>query len=214
MKTMDLLIGIIEDDHNLRDNIERFFSLYPEIKIIFSVNSIEKFLRENKSISQEPSLIFIDIGLPGISGIEGIGIIRKSYPNSHIVMISGTCNEETVWQAVSAGANGYLLKPLSLKKIIEQIDIIKNNGALISPEVASMLFSRIAQKTKEKEAIIEGVLTKRELDVVDYLLKGQSYKEIADKLFISYSTVNDHIKKIYSKLEINSKGELLALFIN
>ncbi|MDR6563468.1 DNA-binding NarL/FixJ family response regulator [Arcicella sp. BE140] len=211
---MDLLIGIIEDDHNLRDNIERFFSLYPEIKIIFSVNSIEKFLRENKSISQEPSLIFIDIGLPGISGIEGIGIIRKSYPNSHIVMISGTCNEETVWQAVSAGANGYLLKPLSLKKIIEQIDIIKNNGALISPEVASMLFSRIAQKTKEKEAIIEGVLTKRELDVVDYLLKGQSYKEIADKLFISYSTVNDHIKKIYSKLEINSKGELLALFIN
>lgn len=211
---MDLLIGIIEDDHNLRDNIERFFSLYPEIKIIFSVNSIEKFLRENKSISREPSLIFIDIGLPGISGIEGIGVIRKSYPNSHIVMISGTCNEETVWQAVSAGANGYLLKPLSLKKIIEQIDIIKNNGALISPEVASMLFSRIAQKTKEKEAIIEGVLTKRELDVVDYLLKGQSYKEIADKLFISYSTVNDHIKKIYSKLEINSKGELLALFIN
>ncbi|MEA5259134.1 response regulator transcription factor [Arcicella aquatica] len=211
---MDLLIGIIEDDHNLRDNIERFFSLYPEIKIIFSVNSIEKFLRENKSISQEPSLIFIDIGLPGISGIEGIGIIRKSYPNSHIVMISGTCNEETVWQAVSAGANGYLLKPLSLKKIIKQIDIIKNNGALISPEVASMLFSRIAHKTKEKETIIEGVLTKRELEVVDYLLKGQSYKEIADKLFISYSTVNDHIKKIYSKLEINSKGELLALFIN
>ncbi len=211
---MDLLIGIIEDDHNLRDNIEKFFSLYTDIKIVFSVNSIEKFLGENKSLTQEPYLIFIDIGLPGISGIEGISMIRKTYPNAHIVMISGTCNEDSVWEAVSAGANGYLLKPLSLKKIIDQIDIIKNNGALISPEVASMLFSKIAQKTKEKEAKIEGVLTKRELDVVDYLLKGQSYKEIANQLFISYSTVNDHIKKIYAKLEINSKGELLALFIN
>ncbi|MEA5403297.1 response regulator transcription factor [Arcicella sp. DC2W] len=211
---MDLLIGIIEDDHNLRDNIEKFFSLYPDIKIVFSVNSIEKFFIENKSLTQEPYLIFIDIGLPGISGIEGISLIRKTYPNAHIVMISGTCNEDSVWEAVSVGANGYLLKPLSLKKIIDQIDIIKNNGALISPEVASMLFSKIAQKTKEKEAKIEGVLTKRELDVVDYLLKGQSYKEIANQLFISYSTVNDHIKKIYAKLEINSKGELLALFIN
>lgn len=211
---MDLLIGIIEDDHNLRDNIEKFFSLYTDITIVFSVNSIEKFLSENKSLTQEPYLIFIDIGLPGISGIEGISLIRKTYPNAHIVMISGTCNEDSVWEAVSAGANGYLLKPLSLKKIIDQIDIIKNNGALISPEVASMLFSKIAQKTKEKEAKIEGVLTKRELDVVDYLLKGQSYKEIANQLFISYSTVNDHIKKIYAKLEINSKGELLALFIN
>lgn len=211
---MDLLIGIIEDDHNLRDNIEKFFSLYTDITIVFSVNSIEKFLSENKSLTQEPYLIFIDIGLPGISGIEGISLIRKTYPNAHIVMISGTCNEDSAWEAVSAGANGYLLKPLSLKKIIEQIDIIKNNGALISPEVASMLFSKIAQKTKEKEAKIEGVLTKRELDVVDYLLKGQSYKEIANQLFISYSTVNDHIKKIYAKLEINSKGELLALFIN
>lgn len=211
---MDLLIGIIEDDHNLRDNIEKFFSLYTDITIVFSVNSIEKFLSENKSLTQEPYLIFIDIGLPGISGIEGISMIRKTYPNAHIVMISGTCNEDSVWEAVSAGANGYLLKPLSLKKIIEQIDIIKNNGALISPEVASMLFSKIAQKTKEKEAKIEGILTKRELDVVDYLLKGQSYKEIANQLFISYSTVNDHIKKIYAKLEINSKGELLALFIN
>lgn len=211
---MDLLIGIIEDDHNLRDNIEKFFSLYTDIKIVFSVNSIEKFLAIDKSMIQEPYLVFIDIGLPGISGIEGISIIRKTYPNAHIVMISGTCNEDSVWEAVSAGANGYLLKPLSLKKIIDQIDIIKNNGALISPEVASMLFSKIAQKSKEKEAKIEGILTKRELDVVDYLLKGQSYKEIASQLFISYSTVNDHIKKIYAKLDINSKGELLALFIN
>ncbi len=211
---MDLLIGIIEDDHNLRDNIEKFFSLYTDIKIVFSVNSIEKFLAIDKSMIQEPYLVFIDIGLPGISGIVGISIIRKTYSNAHIVMISGTCNEDSVWEAVSAGANGYLLKPLSLKKIIDQIDIIKNNGALISPEVASMLFSKIAQKSKEKEAKIEGILTKRELDVVDYLLKGQSYKEIASQLFISYSTVNDHIKKIYAKLEINSKGELLALFIN
>ena len=134
--------------------------------------------------------------------------------NTHIVMISGTCNEESIWEAIKAGANGYLLKPLSLKKLVEQIDIIKNNGALISPEIASMLFSKISQQPQEKKINAEEILTKRELDVMDYLLKGLSYKEIAEKLYISYTTVNDHIKKIYHKLGINSKGELLALFIH
>ena len=211
---MDLLIGIIEDDRNLRDNVEHFFSIYDDMKIIFSVNSIENFLSESPSFRQAPYLIFIDIGLPGISGIDGISIIRKTYPNTHIVMISGSCDEDSIWKAVTAGANGYLLKPLSLKKLVKQIDIIKNNGALISPKIASMLFSKISQTTKVKEQKLETMLSKRELDVVDYLLKGKSYKEIATQLFISYSTVNDHIKKIYSKLDINSKGELLALFIN
>lgn len=211
---MDLLIGIIEDDSNLRDNVEHFFSIYEDMKIAFSVNSIEKFLSVSPQLSQPPYLIFIDNGLPGISGIDGISIIRKTYPNAHIVMISGSCDEESIWKAVTAGANGYLLKPLSLKKLVKQIDIIKNNGALISPEIASMLFSKISQKTKVKEQRLDTRLSKREKDVVDYLLKGKSYKEIASQLFISYSTVNDHIKKIYSKLDINSKGELLALFIN
>ncbi len=211
---MEILIGLIEDDAMLRENIETFFGMSPEIRVGFSVSSIEQLLNDKKNFVQEPYLVFIDIGLPGISGIEGISIIRKAFPNTHLVMISGSCSEELIWQAVKAGANGYLLKPLSLKKLLEQIEIVRNNGALISPEVASMLFAKISQQPPEKKIPTEDLLTKREHDVMDYLLKGLSYKEIANILSISYSTVNDHVKKIYTKLGINSKGELLALFIH
>jgi len=207
-------IGIIEDGSILRENIETFFSIYPDIEVNISASSIESFLTQSLQVNQEPYIVFIDVGLPGISGIEGISKVRERFQNTHIVMISGTCNEESIWEAVKAGANGYLLKPLSLKRLVEQIDIIKNNGALISPEVASMLFSKINQKPPERKVKAEELLSRRELDVMDYLLKGMSYKEIADKLYISYTTVNDHVKKIYHKLGINSKGELLALFIN
>ena len=207
-------IAIIEDDLILRENIEIFFSMYPDIEVSISACSIERFLEQSQTVSSEPYIVFIDVGLPGISGIEGISKVRRQFNNTHIVMISGTCNEESIWEAIKAGANGYLLKPISLKKLVEQIDIIKNNGALISPEIASMLFSKISQQPQEKKINAEELLTKRELDVMNYLLKGLSYKEIAEKLYISYTTVNDHVKKIYHKLGINSKGELLALFIH
>lgn len=204
----ETLIGLIEDDSLLRENIETYFAMSTDIRLVFLVSSVEDLLGDK--VISEPYIIFIDIGLPGISGIEGISIIRKRFPNTHLVMISGACSEELIWQAIKAGANGYLLKPLSLKELVKKIDIIKNNGALISPEVASMLFSRISNIKNQTETL----LTKREHDVMNYLLKGLSYKEIASILSISYTTVNDHVKKIYTKLNINSKGELLALFIN
>ena len=204
----ETLIGLIEDDSLLRENIETYFAMSTDIRLVFSVSSVEDLLGDK--VISEPYIIFIDIGLPGISGIERISIIRKRFPNTHLVMISGAGSEELIWQAIKAGANGYLLKPLSLKELVKKIDIIKNNGALISPEVASMLFSRISNIKNQTETL----LTKREHDVMNYLLKGLSYKEIASILSISYTTVNDHVKKIYTKLNINSKGELLALFIN
>ncbi len=211
---MGIKIGIIEDDLILRKNIEAFFSITRDMGISFSVNSIESFLEVSQSLESGSYLVLVDIGLPGVSGIEGISVVRKTIPDAHIIMISGSSSEESIWQSVKAGANGYLLKPLSLDKLAEQIEIVKNNGALISPEVASILFSKISNTDDDRVSSLRKRLTKRELEVVDNLLKGLSYKDIASLLFISYSTVNDHIKKIYSKLEINSKGELLALFIN
>lgn len=211
---MGIKIGIIEDDLILRKNIEAFFSITRDMEISFSVNSIESFLAQSQSLEGGSYLVLVDIGLPGVSGIEGISVVRKTIPDAHIIMISGSSSEESIWQSVKAGANGYLLKPLSLDKLAEQIEIVKNNGALISPEVASILFSKISNTEDDRVSSLRKRLTKRELEVVDNLLKGLSYKDIANLLFISYSTVNDHIKKIYSKLEINSKGELLALFIN
>lgn len=209
---MKIPLGIIEDDIVLRESIESFFSAYAQIEIVFSLSSIENFLYNEKRIKKAPNIVLIDITLAGLSGIEGISIIRSFYPTTNIIIISGVCNENSVWKAVMAGANGYLKKPFSLKTIIDKIELLTNSGTLISQEVGEVLYSFLSNKKKDRQIAIFGLLTKREIEVVNLLLLGFSYKKIADSLNVSYYTVNAHIKNIYGKLKINSKDELIILF--
>ena len=121
-----ITVGLIEDDPKLRLNFETFFKLDKEVDVVFSYSSIEQFLANKNSITYDPFIVFLDIGLPGISGLEGVSIINKQYKETHLVILSGNNDEEVIWQAISKGANGYLLKPVSLQEIKKQIE--KNNN--------------------------------------------------------------------------------------
>ena len=204
-------VGIIEDEPKLRMNFETYFSLDNEVDLVFSFNSIEQFISKHDQIKTIPFIVFVDIGLPGISGIEGVEIISKYYPEAHIVILSGNTDTDIIWRAISKGANGYLLKPVSFKEIKKQIEIVKNGGALISPEIAQVLIGRVNNIGKEKRTSYESdKLTVRENEVLKQLISGLAYKEIANVLGISVTTVNDHIKNIYNKLQVNSKAELIS----
>lgn len=201
-------IGIIEDDRFLRRNIEECIGMVNDVNLCFSFNSMEAFLEQINSL-EEPFLVFIDLGLPGISGLEGITYIRKLWAETHIVVITGNDDENTIFDCIQRGANGYLLKPFKIKDLFDNIEIIRNGGALITPQVALKLFSKI-HKPKDTFVDITSSLTARERDVVNELLKGLTYKEISFALGISTTTVNDHIKNVYIKLDVRSKSELLA----
>ena len=121
-------VGLIEDDPQLRLNFETYFSLDTEVDIVFTFSSIEQFISKQNQIKTDPFLVFIDIGLPGISGVEGVGIISKYYPNAHLVILSGNTDNDIIWQSIAKGASGYLLKPVSFKEIKKQIEIVKNGG--------------------------------------------------------------------------------------
>ena len=208
-------VGLIEDDPQLRLNFETYFSLDTEVDIVFTFSSIEQFISKQNQIKTDPFLVFIDIGLPGISGVEGVGIISKYYPNAHLVILSGNTDNDIIWQSIAKGASGYLLKPVSFKEIKKQIEIVKNGGALISTEIAQVLIGKVNKLGKEKRSSYENdKLTVRENEVLAQLVNGLAYKEIANVLGISVTTVNDHIKNIYNKLNVNSKAELISKILS
>jgi len=202
-----ITIGIIEDDPNLRHNLEVFIHTQKDTLLSFSLNSVEQFL-DRKVDYEEPFIVFCDLGLPGISGKEGITFIRQLWQETYVVVITGTDDEETIYDCIERGANGYVVKPFKIQELINQIDIIRNGGALMSPQVALKLFKQIQKQTVALETSNYG-FTPREKQVVDELLKGLSYKEIASVLGISSTTVNDHLKNVYPKMGVRTKAELM-----
>jgi DNA-binding NarL/FixJ family response regulator len=205
-----ITVGIIEDDHSLRKSMEEFISSEMKMQMLFSCNSIERWLSFFEKDPQEPFVLFLDIGLPGISGLKAISVIKKEYPTTNLIVISGDSSTESVWEAVTNGANGYLLKPFSLKEIRQHIDIIRVGGAALSPTIAEKLIKQISTGEKPNQGKTKELLTKRESEVMEQLIKGLSYKEVSQILKISTATVNDHIKNIYNKMGVNSKSELIV----
>jgi DNA-binding NarL/FixJ family response regulator len=202
-------IGIIEDDAALRKNLEYLFHLTNEFKVVFSISNIEKILANLDT--ETPSFIFLDINLPGISGLDGLSVLKKKYPESNIILISGESENDIIWKGLSNGAKGYLIKPISFETIKEQIEIIQKGGAFMTPEVAKKLLDKVNTVTEQKPSSQKIIgLTKKENEVVQQIIKGLSYKEVSIMLSISYSTVNDHLKNIYKKMNVNSKSELIC----
>lgn len=203
-----ITVGIIEDDRSLRRNLETFIGMEKDLGITFSCNSMEDFLEKRQALS-EPFIVFIDLGLPGISGLEGITFIREKWADVHVVVITGNDDDTVILDCIQRGANGYLLKPFKIAELRKNIDIIRSGGALITPDVALKLFRKM-HKPQERFEDNAANLTTREKEVVNELLKGLTYKEIAIALGISPTTVNDHLKNVYFKMGVRTKSELIA----
>lgn len=151
----------------------------------------------------------MDIQLPGMSGIEGIGIIKDKYPEIDIIMLTVYHDSHKIFDSLCAGASGYLLKHTSLPEIKESILNLLNGGAPMSPQIARKVINHF-QEQEPRKSNVESSLTPREHDIVNGLVDGLSYKMIADRYDISIDTVRAHIRNIYKKLHVNSKAEVIA----
>lgn len=200
-------IGIIEDQPLVLDNLTAFFEQIPVFELVFSANSIEEFQKEAR-FSFPIDVLILDIGLPGISGIEGIPLIRAMDATIDIVMLSAYEDSERIFKALQAGAVGYISKKSSLIQIKDAIEIIARGGSYMSPSIARKVIGFFAPTAKKKS--VDQGLTNRQNQIVEGLADGLSYKLIADKYGISIETVRDHIKKIYKKLGVNSKTEVIT----
>ncbi|HMS64673.1 MAG TPA: response regulator transcription factor [Ignavibacteria bacterium] len=194
-------ISIVEDDKLIREALRDFINEEDRLKCIGSYPDCESALDDlNKN---RPDVMLMDIELPGMSGIEGVKKIKEKFPKIDIIMLTVHEDLSLVFQALSAGACGYLDKSSTEEKIIESIKEIYDGGAPMSYKIAKLVVSSFQKKTETE-------LTPREMDVLNLLCDGHSYKEIAYKLFISVGTIRHHIKSIYFKLHVHSKSEAVA----
>ncbi len=202
----DINLAIIEDDAVIKESLESYLGAHPAIQIQLAASSVEDFLEAIKSMAPPKiDLLLLDIGLPGMTGVEGIRHIRKSYPDIDIVMLTTYEEDDMVFKALCAGACSYITKRTPLVKIQEAVFTIYRGGSYMSPAIAR----KVAQYFMPKKKKEEDILTPRQKQIVEGLVDGLSYKMIADKLSISLDTVRDHIKRIYRSLEVNSKAEVI-----
>ena len=150
----------------------------------------------------------MDIAMPGADGIYGVGEIKKHFPAIRIIMQTVFEDEEKIFGSLQAGAEGYILKDAPAEKITQCIEEVYQGGAFMTPSVALRVMKFFNQAT---DPAPDYNLTQKEKQVLSLLAEGNSYKMVADKLGISYFTVNSHIKKIYNKLHVHSLGEAVSL---
>ncbi len=196
-----ITVSIVEDDKLIREALKDMLNEAEGFECIGSYPDCESAIEDLKK--NKPYVMLMDIELPGMSGIEGVKIIKDRYPKIDIIMLTVHEDLSLVFKALTAGACGYLDKSASEEKILDSIKEIYGGGAPMSYKIAKLVVSSF-QKRSESE------LTEREHDVLNLLCNGDSYKEIAYKLFISVGTVRHHIKNIYYKLHVHSKSEAVA----
>ncbi|MCI4651063.1 response regulator transcription factor [Phaeodactylibacter sp.] len=211
MKNINL--GIIEDEPILRKNIDQFFSNLPGFELQGSAASVEAFV-ESVAAATPLDILLLDISLPGgMSGLEGITLLKERYQTVDIIMWSSFEDPDKIFRALQAGADSYLIKRESLTTIRDAIQTVANGGAFMSPSIARKVIDHFATQ-RQSQSKATPILTDRQLQIVDGLVSGLSYKMVGAELGISVETVRDHIKKIYKRLHVNSKAEVIRKRMN
>lgn len=200
-------LAIVEDDVEFSELLRDYLltdSTFTEIQLFESVENFLIPIEEGYC----PHVVLQDINLNGMSGIEAISIYKKKIPQSKVLMNSVLQDSDSVFSAICAGALGYIEKGNSMEKVKEAIITLHQGGSPMSPSIARHVINFFNPAKKFEED-----LSPRELEIVQGILDGLSYKMIAEKHFVSLDTVRTHISRIYRKLHINSKGELIAIYL-
>lgn len=196
-------VAIVEDQERLREGLAALLGDVAEFRIAGTYGSMEQALAV--LLHAPPAIVLADIGLPGISGIEGVRRLRERHPDVLALMLTVHADDERVFEAVCAGASGYLLKDTPPERLVEALRELASGGAPMTPEIARKvvrMFQRIAPPREQAHCLSE-----REVQVLQALAEGHSYKTAARAFGLSIDTVRFHIRGIYAKLHVHSKSE-------
>ncbi len=198
-------VALIEDVTAIRLGQEKYLKMMGDIELVLSVESVEDFEKAIEEKNIDIDVVVSDIGLPGKSGIEGVSWAKAKMPKTHFMMVSVYTDTDNIFKALCAGAVGYLAKNTPLSELHEAIHSVVKGGSPMTPSVARKVIEHF-NPTKPSS---ENALSSKEHQVVQGVVDGLSYKLIADRMGISINTVRHHIRNIYTKLQINSKAELI-----
>lgn len=217
-KTDTTYIAIVDDKKSIRNTLQERFSELGNYKVLFTAENgkdfLEKMMVARKAIT--PEVVLMDIDMPVMNGIEAVAQAKDVYAQTKFLMLSIFDEDDKIFEAIKAGANGYLLKDEPLEKIKDAIrNLLDDNGAPMSPSIARkalslLMHSKVEIKEKDSETYN---LSDREKEVLNFLVEGLEYKEIAQKTNTSPNTVRNHISNIYRKLHVTSKAQAIRKVI-
>ena len=199
-------VVLIEDLRDVREGLAVLINGSAGFRCLASFRTMEDALRSIDG--QMPDVVLTDIGLPGISGVEGIRILKERHPELPIVALTVYDDDEDVFDALCAGASGYLLKNTPPARLLESLKEVVSGGAPMSPEVARRVIKLFREFRPPDRS--PSRLTQQETELLKLIVDGHSYKTAAVKLDISTSTVSFHLQNIYNKLQVHSKTEAVA----
>jgi len=203
---------IVADDHALfRRGLEMVLESEPDIEVVAEANNGNEVI----ALAEQhmPDLVLMDVRMPGKGGIDAAQAIKDAVPHTKILMLTISDEEEDLYDAIKAGASGYLLKEISIEEVASAIRSVHAGQSLISPSMASKLlneFAAMARKDEEKQQMPAPRLTVREMEVLTLVAQGLNNRDIAKQLFISENTVKNHIRNILEKLQLHSRMEAVV----
>ena len=200
MRSDVLKIIVIDNEVLLHEEYNTYFEVYKDFSLEGVYSSIENALMDYASTL--PDIIILEVCFPFLTGIQAIRLFHKKGRHVKILMVSNKSDFEIIKKAFKNGANGYLTKPLCKKRLLRALNSIKYEGAAMCRDIVQKVISNFQVKSYN-------FFSERENEIIDYLCRGATYKIIADKLFVTTSTINFHIQNIYLKLNVNSKSEAL-----
>lgn len=203
---MPIKVAIYEDNDTLRMSLSQLLENSEEFTSVGAYSNPADILKRCKD--NKPDVILMDVDMPFMNGIEATKIVKEQFPEINILILTVFEDKEKLFNALQAGASGYLLKKSRIIEIIEAIHQIYNGGSPMTPAIARKVLEFFSQPKVVKNE--ENNLSERELDILKCLVNGDSYKMIAANCFISMGTVRSHINSVYKKLHVNSKSEAVV----
>ena len=200
-------VVLCEDNEEFRESLVQFIDDTPGYTVTGAFSSAEGIL--DKIREDQPNIMLMDIDMPGLNGIKATGLIKSNFPDINVLILTVYEDDQKIFDAILAGATGYLLKKTPPARILEAISEVQQGGASMSAAIVKRVISYFNQKEQTTEPN-EYTLSQKELIILKCLVNGDSYKMIGDHCNISIGTVRSHISNIYKKLHINSKSEAVA----
>lgn len=216
---MSIRIGIVDDKQINRTTVKEKLLKYPEVELVLEAKNGEDFLEQLKVLTdnKKPQLVLMDLEMPVLDGIQTIGLVSPVHPDIKFIVLTVFEDNEKIFEAIKAGAHGYLLKDEQAINIIEAINqVVEYDGMPMSPVIARKAMAMLKQTGSVPAEEKEGrsfesdlLLSEREMDILKELATGKSYKAIGEKLFISKFTVRKHVSNIYNKLHVDSRTQVI-----
>jgi RNA polymerase sigma factor (sigma-70 family) len=204
---MSITLAIVEDLDEVREGLKNFLALSPDFKVLATYKSGEEAASAIPRL--QPDIVIMDINLPGMSGIDCVRISKKSNIQTQFMMFTVYENDEKVFEALKAGASGYLLKNTGLIPMVEALKELHQGGSPMSANIARKLVNNFQEQAHAEMPKNITLLSVRENETLHLLSQGLLYKEIAEQLGISTSTVRQHIHRIYEKLHVQNRTEAI-----